>query len=205
MKRIVNIGIQCASLACAACASTAGPCRDADARPQIAPQQKTAESGSLALRLEPIEQAEIGAVRITLLNVGDGILWVNGRLQIFDQTSPFREIWLDVEHVATREKLAATCSSGAGSALPTDYLRLAPGASFSVIRELTCFPFTDRGPWRIVAHYQDANTAPPLPPRAASWFTGSLVSNAIEMEVRPRFVKHESAPLGKSTSENGAQ
>lgn len=199
MKKIVSIGIQCASLACAACASTAGPCRDADTRAQLAPQQQTAESGVLVLHVEPKKQGEVAAVRITLLNVGDRILWVNGRLLIFDQTSPFREVWLDVEHVTTHERLAVTCSSGAGSAVSSDYLRLTPGASFSVIRELTCFPFTERGPWRIVAHYQDANTAPPPPPRAASWFTGSLVSNAIEVEVGPALVPRESPSSRKES------
>lgn len=75
--------------------------------------------------------------------------------------------------------------------MPADYMALPPEAEVAITVGLHCFDyFSDPGPWRITARYQDRNAQRadgqvPIPPLGADWFAGSVRSNSIEITAVP--------------------
>jgi hypothetical protein len=121
---------------------------------------------------------------LTLKNVSkEGPLWVSMRMLMGPPQGG--DVWLDVVHARTGEKLEVTCDTSGGVRRKEHYVVLTGEALFSVVRPLPCMTFSSKGPWRITAHYKDDNSHPPQPPFATKWFSGELVSNTIEIEVVP--------------------
>jgi hypothetical protein len=122
-------------------------------------------------------------LRFRLRNRSDMPLWVNARMGISSRDAFAGELWLDVTHVKTGERLEQSCRAGRGDADVGEYAKLSPGSEIAVARSLHCFPFGDRGPWKIVAHYRDRNKNVPKGPVGARWFAGTLDSNELELNV----------------------
>lgn len=128
-----------------------------------------------------------GYVKVTLRNVSDESLWVNYRLRIDSKSARGRQVWLDVADPATGRPIEeGGCFAKGATEDDSDYMVLRPLGEYSTIRPIRCFQFPGRGPWRLVAHYQDSRAVPPAPPTGARWFNGTLTSNAIEIEVKER-------------------
>ena len=167
-----------------ACASTTAN------SPSQAVRQGRQRPGRDVMRLE-LEPAEGVAaqvyVRLILTNTSEEILWFNYHFVTGPQEGNDRSIWFDVVNVPTGEPLSpGHCAGRMMAPGPHDYLLLAPSAAFSAVVPIWCTTFPNRGPWRIVAHYEDPRKNPEQPPEYAYWVTGPIVSTAIEMEAKMR-------------------
>lgn len=145
------------------------------------PPARTRSAG-LTLEIEEVSGG-LGLLRFTLRNTSRlDRLWVNYRLADGASTSSFAEVWLDIKHVPTKQRVDPNCTRGGGFPTPQDYVRLGPGDTISFVRAI-CTQLPEAGPWKVVAHYQDKNPHPPDPPRGSFWFSGKITSNPIEILV----------------------
>jgi hypothetical protein len=207
----IRIALHLCLLACACtrvqtCPQPSSATGSARSTPTESSIQQTTSTDSLALaiqRAEPFGLAQ-ATIRLTLRNASHrDAIWMNSRMAIYG-TRSWTEVWLDVEHVPTRKRFEASCHGLPVPARREYYILLRPLDEFTTHSSLACFPFPDRGPWRITAHYRDMNKTPPRPPKRVSWFSGTLTSNTIEMEVRDvRELKALSSQVPPTRSDTG--
>jgi hypothetical protein len=152
-----------------------------------------------------------GAIRITMNNNSSEWLWVSYSLGIGLKNGPRGNMWLEIFDATTGKPAGGWyCSTAHGvqpGAPKGSYIDLGPGDAFSTTARLDCLGLPHRGPWRFVAHYQDASRNPSPSPLGSSWFTGELVSNVLEMEVKdaptPRNAPSRPKPHAPNTSPTG--
>lgn len=173
------------------CVGCSGCCGSAvEAVPQsvptvavVAQQGEVLVPDVLEFRIEAAEVGTENVLRFRLRNRSDMSLWVNARMGISARDAFAGELWLDVTHVRTGERLEQSCRAGRGAPEIGEYAKLSPGSEIAVARSLHCFPFEDSGPWKVVAHYRDRNKNVPRAPAGAQWFAGTLDSNELELKV----------------------
>lgn len=156
----------------------------APGRGSDSPRGAVTHRGTLRLLLQQLE-GDRAHIKLTLSNDSEQAVWVNGRMHLDSERSPFKEVWFDVVHARTGKRVFFDCKTGSTWAGSHNYLYLSPARSFSSLATLRCFTFHDAGPWLITAHYRDGNMqAPPAPAMAVHW-TKELTSNTIQVEVEP--------------------
>jgi hypothetical protein len=169
------------------CAGKVVPCPTAVPKVETRPvlesvegQDRTDDATALEFR---IEQGGVAApsnsIRFRLRNVSNSTLWVNARMLA---ESSIGEVSLEFAPSTAGEPVSDGCQV---HPVPVQYMLLMPGSEISVVTVLHCLKFPTEGAWRLVAKYQDRKRhIPPVPPGAA-WFSGTLVSNALELHVWP--------------------
>lgn len=153
-------------------------------RRDLARQEKKGVASGLTLHLEPASGGSAPVyVGVVLRNTSDDILWVNYKFVVGQPKEAGRTIWFDIVNTVTGDQAEYShCAARMSVPAAHDYILLPPGSAFSSILPITCIMFKDKGPWRIVAHYEDTRVAPVLPPEYAYWVSGSIQSNPIEIE-----------------------
>lgn len=69
--------------------------------------------------------------------------------------------------------------------MPYDYHVLHPHNRFSLVSAINDYEFPNSGPWKVVARYRDPQIRPPPPQGRIRWCSGTLISNTIEVTVKP--------------------
>lgn len=142
-------------------------------------QVSDARALQVAISGEHFNSKRSKPLRVTVSNPSlQGRLWVNRSIQIAPDwiPSPLR---VRIRHAITGELLAPSCTA---HFLPdSEYTEIGPGGAYSQLVSLACVAFPSCGPWLIQATYHDAVKELPKPPPHVEWFSGTAVSNTIEV------------------------
>lgn len=196
MRTALNLPALLVLGACLSCATTHGhstascmasPLVPSDTVPSRA---RVSDPDVLKFTLSPslVEGPAQGYLEVSLRNVSAVALWLNYGMRLGDKESQEREIWLDVQNPSTGSAPKRACVAAGKGVVSggNDYMVLAPGAAVSRIAVLDCYPgLPGRGPWHIVAHYDGGKRLVPPPPPGTRWFSGTVESNVVQIEVKP--------------------
>lgn len=171
------------------CACTAQPCTTVQSPEQqstpigATSARKTTDSRLLRLSIaDATPENGQPALRWTIRNVSDQVLWVNVRFLVLNEQSIAADAWLELVNASGERIPPNDCRAKAGRPQPWEYVLLTPDSEISVVRSITCVTLPV-GTIRVRGHFKDKNTITRGFPEDALWFIGELVSDPIEIEV----------------------
>jgi hypothetical protein len=122
--------------------------------------EKVVVRSNVILQLDEIRHSGPNAsgrdvsLRLTLINASSvESVRVNGRGVLAGRQSPemIRDIWLDVIHEPTGDRIGFDCRLRGGAATADDYITLRPQRSLSFVHDLHCFRMERPGKYLVSA------------------------------------------------------
>jgi hypothetical protein len=145
---------------------------------------KTGARAKLDLEVSPRTQGGGYTATLSLSNVGDVPLWINGRMATGPTVPTYmNEVRFDVLGPGPSFQTYLCSFAKVPSLTRHDYVVLQPGKRHETKNALGCFDFAQPGDYAILAWYADRNDAVPTAPAPAVHLREWLISNVVHVQV----------------------